>query len=657
MARTRTISVLTCLSIFYLFIATATQLCCQIQNDMPLAYELNWIQTHGEIVDVHDSDYVSIGSGRCKITCRLTEEPPIIRTSIGAQYERDFCLEIIYTIQADHDSAIVAFGWAGPTFLQSNVFAHRLQGDCGKWTPSNGVPNPLPYSLPPQSTGKEDTLRIFRRGDVIDYYLRSQHVHNEDASDVHITGADVWITVFPGTTISVHTLRLYQQHDPIDTVSNFGSDFKRSSETSNESIDPLVRIAPFSLDKSFFATLSGVRPSLSMFLGHRDSSHNLYRYKKDTWFRSPVRPARPHVVNWSSADGRCILVSVESAQGKPQLRLYNHNRNGWSFAYNVTFPTRSLVGMLPEATAAPDMKTIIFSGWVDVINSARDLWITHHVRDSIWSDPVPLGSTVNTLQTESEPFLAANGSRLYFASDGHAGYGGSDIFVSTRNDTSWTSWTRPQNLGRRVNSTNHEYSLRMDERNRFWYLIQCQPYRPRYVIVFCDTTIGEAETNIEYMWEYPYFQRRGVVERLFCDSSFREFSATPPKEVVVALTDIRSTIVTYSLSTVTFLYNVSWAEDSIEVDSGHLRLCHNVIQYLIQSGIPAQRLNVAPNYELLSYDDDVDDEEQETESEPEEDSTPVFADERTKFQALDSTRQKSRRLQNHPTNCLLLRFH
>ena len=69
-----------------------------------------------------------------------------------------------------------------------------------------------------------------------------------------------------------------------------------------------------------------------------------------------------------------------------------------------------------------------------------------------WSRPRNLGANINTKKPEFAPFLAADGKTLYFASEGHGGYGKSDVFYSKRLDDSWTNWTKPRNLGSTVNS-------------------------------------------------------------------------------------------------------------------------------------------------------------------------------------------------------------
>ncbi|HRX76730.1 MAG TPA: flagellar motor protein MotB, partial [Candidatus Cloacimonadota bacterium] len=44
------------------------------------------------------------------------------------------------------------------------------------------------------------------------------------------------------------------------------------------------------------------------------------------------------------------------------------------------------------------------------------------------------------------------GRYMYFASKGHPGYGGNDIFVATRLGDSWTEWSTPKNMGPIINS-------------------------------------------------------------------------------------------------------------------------------------------------------------------------------------------------------------
>jgi outer membrane protein OmpA-like peptidoglycan-associated protein len=78
-----------------------------------------------------------------------------------------------------------------------------------------------------------------------------------------------------------------------------------------------------------------------------------------------------------------------------------------------------------------------------------DIWMCERLTGGEWSEPVNLGSDVNTADDEMSPCIAQDNRSLYFASNGHPGIGGYDIYV-TRG--SGKSWTKPENLGTPVNS-------------------------------------------------------------------------------------------------------------------------------------------------------------------------------------------------------------
>ena len=85
-----------------------------------------------------------------------------------------------------------------------------------------------------------------------------------------------------------------------------------------------------------------------------------------------------------------------------------------------------------------------------------DLYYVEWNNDT-WSSPVNLGPEINTSGDERTPFLDRNGI-LYFASSGHAGLGGLDIFKAKISNTSYQT---PENLGSPVNSNRDDFGLSM----------------------------------------------------------------------------------------------------------------------------------------------------------------------------------------------------
>lgn len=67
-----------------------------------------------------------------------------------------------------------------------------------------------------------------------------------------------------------------------------------------------------------------------------------------------------------------------------------------------------------------------------------------------------LGENINTLFDELFPFVDGDG-KLYFASNGHIGLGGLDVFESYQNADG--SWREPENMGRPINSSMDDFAL------------------------------------------------------------------------------------------------------------------------------------------------------------------------------------------------------
>ena len=73
-----------------------------------------------------------------------------------------------------------------------------------------------------------------------------------------------------------------------------------------------------------------------------------------------------------------------------------------------------------------------------------------------WSEPENLGATINTAGKEMFPFISQDGSTLYFASEGHGGLGGLDIYRSTITNNQFSS---PINMGYPINSPRDDFGL------------------------------------------------------------------------------------------------------------------------------------------------------------------------------------------------------
>ncbi|NJN26535.1 MAG: OmpA family protein [Cyclobacteriaceae bacterium] len=107
----------------------------------------------------------------------------------------------------------------------------------------------------------------------------------------------------------------------------------------------------------------------------------------------------------------------------------------------------------------------------------QDLYVSIKNGPKSYSRPISLGLGINTTRAEFAPFLSPDNTTLYFASDGHGGYGESDIFKTKRLDETWQSWTKPQNLGPAINTSSWEGYFSITASGDFAYFVSSEGAR------------------------------------------------------------------------------------------------------------------------------------------------------------------------------------
>jgi outer membrane protein OmpA-like peptidoglycan-associated protein/tetratricopeptide (TPR) repeat protein len=106
---------------------------------------------------------------------------------------------------------------------------------------------------------------------------------------------------------------------------------------------------------------------------------------------------------------------------------------------------------------SPDKRDLYFSSSFPEGYGGKDIFVCHRLPDGRWSRPENLGPAINTNGDEGCPFIHADNQTLYFNSNGHPGYGETDLFVAKKINDS--TWTRPQNLGYPINTVDDQGSL------------------------------------------------------------------------------------------------------------------------------------------------------------------------------------------------------
>ncbi|MDX8340412.1 OmpA family protein [Draconibacterium sp. IB214405] len=159
---------------------------------------------------------------------------------------------------------------------------------------------------------------------------------------------------------------------------------------------------------------------------------------------------------------KTVAKDAKKEKGEPEtylLKIYfAHITDGKKLHYEPFFLNSSEYSVAHPALKS-DGSEIVFSSDMPGGYGGSDLYLCYLQDDDKWSDPINLGSEVNTSGNEVFPFLA-NDSLLYFASDGHLGFGGLDIYRSAKIDS---EWKKPENLLKPINSSYDDFGIVVEE--------------------------------------------------------------------------------------------------------------------------------------------------------------------------------------------------
>ncbi|NKI28433.1 OmpA family protein [Arenibacter sp. 6A1] len=149
-------------------------------------------------------------------------------------------------------------------------------------------------------------------------------------------------------------------------------------------------------------------------------------------------------------------------EGVSHLHLYRATLiNGeWS---NVTaLPFNSEDYSVAHPALSEDEKTLYFASDMPGTLGKSDIFKVDIYGDGTYGIPTNLGPTINTEARETFPFISPS-NVLYFASDGHPGLGGLDMFAVKLYDPHNTEVI---NLGAPLNSAHDDFSLIIDEESK-----------------------------------------------------------------------------------------------------------------------------------------------------------------------------------------------
>lgn len=237
----------------------------------------------------------------------------------------------------------------------------------------------------------------------------------------------------------------------------------------------------------------GMRSQEDFYVSYRDENGNWSpAMNMGAPINTPANEGAPSL----SADGRYLyFAACEEMEGYGGGRqgygscdiFFTQKVNGqWTRAVNVGAPVNTPAWETQPSFSSDGRTLYYISNRRDGLGNS-DIWMCMLSDSGKWGKPVNLGATINTPGKEEAVFIHPDNQTLYFASDGHIGMGGLDLYMCRRDSSG--NWGAPVNLGYPINTHEDESGMIVNGKGNMAY--------------FSSTREGTTGCDDIYMFEIP----------------------------------------------------------------------------------------------------------------------------------------------------------
>lgn len=147
-----------------------------------------------------------------------------------------------------------------------------------------------------------------------------------------------------------------------------------------------------------------------------------------------------------------------------KLKIFEAQNSNGSWRKITNFPYNSDEFNCAHPCVSPDESKLFFASDMPGGFGGMDLYVCIK-EGGRWAKPANLGKEINTDGNDIFPYVHADGT-LFFASDGHTGMGGLDIYSSKSENNVYTSI---KNMGAPINSFDDDFALVFDNTSKTGY--------------------------------------------------------------------------------------------------------------------------------------------------------------------------------------------
>jgi len=214
--------------------------------------------------------------------------------------------------------------------------------------------------------------------------------------------------------------------------------------------------------------------SQDIWFSGRDSAG---KWSKAVHLGYPLNTVEYNAVFWISPDNNRILIRNAFIDGdyfgNGVSLCYLTKYGNWSKPNMLKIKNYEKYdrGRQYGASMANDGQTLLLYLSEEKGSSNNDLYVCFLEKDGTWTEPKSLGKKINLKNyNEMTPYMASDGVTLYFSSDRPGGLGDNDIWMAKRLDKSWQKWSDPVNLGSPINTPDWDAFFTLDAGGEYAYM-------------------------------------------------------------------------------------------------------------------------------------------------------------------------------------------
>jgi outer membrane protein OmpA-like peptidoglycan-associated protein len=436
-----------------------------------------------------DNNSCLISDGKFKITLNKMINFSQI---IPIDHRKDFSIELKFSFSREEKSDLIGLFSQNTPYNNKDItafivhsynlarvigFKDTVENEYKKYTRLSEKKLPSP-----------SLLKVEVKNNKTSVYINDELFYSSD--EILFPGNEIGFTV-KGENIQIDYFNVYQENTGINLPEKLNLEFKKKEMNKNvNSVKDGINLCISPDGKILYMNARMKEDKKNPELFACDGIFYSEKQKDGEWGEVKKMTLPPtifftDIIN-ISPDNNTLLMGDTSCRPSNDISFYRsyRSKDGWSKPQKIIIQGSYTKSVLYTCVISPDEKKLIISFRMDDTRGSSDMYLCSRVNDSTWSNPINIGSTLNSLGMDEPSFIAADNRTFYFVSDGRIGYGDMDIYVTRRLDDTWMNWSEPENIGPNINTKGWDSYYVMDAKGEYAYFNSDQNTgEPKFYII------------------------------------------------------------------------------------------------------------------------------------------------------------------------------